>query len=116
MFRFLCGLGPAAITFLTVRKCTDSAPTNWYTSCIDLVAYAALDMAILILLLEPCGKVEIIVMSNGFKNIQYGGTAFLLSIPVAIVSGIVLSVIKKGIEIKVKVMARKKDWENGDEK
>ena len=104
MFQFLYVLGPAAITYFTVRKCVKDEPANWYTALIELLAYAMVDAAVMILGLLSSGKVEIVILQNGVKHLQYGGTAVLLSIPVAVICGILISAVKKGIDMDIHVL------------
>lgn len=111
MFQYLYVLGPAAITYFTVGKCTKEKAENWYTALIELLAYAMINVAIMVFLLLSSGKVEIIILSNGIKHLQYGGTAFLLSIPVAVISGIVISAVKKGVDMKISILPNKKNTE-----
>ena len=120
MFQFLYIFGPAAITYFVVRKCIRKAPANWYEAFFELLAYAMLNAVILTLFLLPFGKVEIILMANGVKTLQYGGTAFLLTFPIAVISGVVISIIRKGIDFKIKAVPektqKKKETENEMEK
>lgn len=111
MFQYLYILGPAAITYFTVCKCTKKEAANWYTAFMELIAYATVNVAVMILFLLSSGKVEIIIMENGVKHLQYGGTAFLLSIPVAVICGIVVAAVKKGIEMKINVLPERKKKE-----
>lgn len=108
MFSFLYVFGPAAITYFTVRKCTKEEPANWYTALIELIAEAVLDAAVMILFLLSSGKVEIIILQNGIKHLQYGGTAVLLSLPVAVICGILISAVKKGIDMNMRILPEQK--------
>ena len=116
MFQFLYVLGPAAITYFTVRKCVKDEPANWYTALIELLAYAMVDAAVMILGLLSSGKVEIVILQNGVKHLQYGGTAVLLSIPVAVICGIVISAVKKGIDMNVRVLPNERKDKEKDNK
>lgn len=112
MFQFLYLFGPAAITYFTVRKCTKEAPQNWYTALIELISYAMVNAAVMVLFLLSSGKVEIVILQNGMKHLQYGGTAFLLVIPVAVIVGILISVIRKAVDLNINVFSVKKDKKN----
>lgn len=116
MFSFLYLFGPAAITYFTVRKCTKEEPTNWYTALIELIAEAILDAAVMILLLLSSGKVEIIILQDGMKHLQYGGTAILLSIPVAVICGILIAAVKKSVDMNVRILPEQKQKKEKDAK
>ena len=104
-------MGPAAITYFTVHKCTKEEVENWYTAVFELFAYAMINVAVMVLFLLSSGKVEIVILTNGMKHLQYGGTAFLLSIPVAVVSGIIISAVKKGVDMKISILPNRKSKE-----
>lgn len=112
MFQFLFVFGPAAITYMTAEKLSGSAPDNWYSALIRLICCAELDTVITTLCLLPFGRVELIMMTNGVKNIQYGGTAFIFSLIVGVLCGLVIAVLKKNAGIRLEAKSRKKETGN----
>ncbi len=109
MYQFLCLFGPGAVTCLTVWGLLGESAQKWFQAAIELTAYAALDAAVTIGCLLSRGKAEIIVMPDGTKNIRYGGTAFLFSLAVSFVLGIVIAMIRKRISIRAEVVSRKEE-------
>lgn len=112
MFQFLFIFGPAAITYTIAAKLSGSSPDNWYSALISLICCAELDAVITSVCLLPFGRVEIIMMTNGVKNIQYGGTAFIFSLIVGVLCGLVIAALKKNARVRLDVSPQKKEDKN----
>ena len=93
MFDIIFVLGPAAITYLVRSKCKKSSMENSLISIIRFIAYAFLDMAVIVVLMRLINKITVVYMPNGGVTFQYGIAALVLSIPIAIFMGIVLSML-----------------------
>ncbi|MCC8050959.1 MAG: hypothetical protein LIP10_09935 [Clostridiales bacterium] len=103
MFQFLYIFGPAALTFLVVRKITGKSAGNAVTAVIELIAYAAIDAALTTLLLLPFGRVEFVMYDSGIRDLRYGITAFLLSLLLSVIAGVVISAIEKRTDIQLEI-------------
>ena len=109
MFQFLFIFGPAAVTYLLVQKCSKISPLNWYTAVIELICYGAIDAVITIIVLYPLNKVTIIALPDGMNTVQYGSTAFVFSMGVSVICGIVFAMLKKRAEIYIELEENGKD-------
>lgn len=108
MFRFLCIFGPAAITYLIYIGLTGKKVTNYFVALMEVILFAMLNTGILFAALSPFGRVELIKLDNGVREIRYGGTAFLLSFVVSAVLGVVSAMITKRVEIRLDITEKKK--------
>jgi len=114
MFQFLYIFGPAAITFLAVRKLSEKPAPDLVTGIAEFIAYAVLDAALTTLLLYPFGRVELVFNSQDIRDIRYGITAFFLSLILAVIVGIAITAIDKRTEIQLQIT--KVDAGQSDEK
>lgn len=109
MFQFLFIFGPAAITYLVAEKCSKKKASGWRTSFIELLCYGFLDAVITIGVLYPLGKVKMIALPDGVNTVQYGYTALIFSVPVAVVCGIAAAVYKKKVQMHIEIEPVGKD-------
>lgn len=110
MFMFLCTFGPGALTFLISEKCAGkNKEYSWINVVIELIAYTAMNAAVVISLLKPFKKVEMIIMADGNVTVRYGITAFLCAFIISVISGIVIAGIKKKLEIKMQILPEEGD-------
>lgn len=112
MFQFLFIFGPAAVTYLLAEKCSKISPPDWYTAVIELICYGALDALFTILILYPIDKVKIIALPHGENTVQYGCIAFVLSMVISVVCGIVSAMIKKRADVYIELEENRKDTED----
>lgn len=91
MMQLIYLFGPAAITYLIIYKCSNERKDLWYMALIKICSYTLIDLAVIVLLLTPFDKIKTVYTETGILNIQYGFTAVILSIPVSIIVGLVLS-------------------------
>ncbi len=112
MFQFLYIFGPAAVTFLVVRKITGDSSENAITSVIRFIAYAAIDAALTTLLLLPFGRVEFVIYDSGIRDLRYGFTAFLLSLILAVIAGIGVAAIDKRTELHIEITKEERHGKN----
>lgn len=106
MFSFLCLFGPGAITLLIVEKCMQVKNTNFMRLLLEWVAYSALDVSLTVLLLEPLGRAGVYSKLNGESVLSYGSTAVAASVVIAVIGGILVSIIKKKIDIRVQIIPK----------
>lgn len=116
MFQFLFIFGPASITYLLIHRIFNKDTVPYLNGLIELVCYAALNAVITTVALLPFERVEIVLMPNGIKNIQYGGSAFVFSMIVAVITGVVMSIIKKHIDVSIEIELQKKERSRESEK
>lgn len=109
MFQFLYIVGPAAITYLMIHHILNKDTIPYFTGVLELISYAALDAAITTLLLSPFKKVVIVKIASGIKDIQYGGTAFIFSLVVGVIVGIVISILKKYFAFSIEIELQNKE-------
>lgn len=114
MFQFLFIFGPAAVTYLVAQKCSKKKAPDWYTAVIELICYGFLDAIVTIGILFPLGKVKMIAIAEGTNTVQYGYTAFVFSLPIAVLCGVAAAVYKKKVEMHIEIKKVGKD--TGDEK
>lgn len=109
MFQFLFIFGPAAVTYLLAEKCSKISPPDWYTAVIELICYGALDALFTILILYPMDKIKIIALPDGINTVQYGSTAFVFSMVISVICGIVFAMLKKRAEVYIELEENGKD-------
>lgn len=109
MFQFLFIFGPAAITYLLAQKCSKTSPPDWYTAVIELICYGAFNAVFTIIILYPMDKVKIIALPDGTNTVEYGSTAFVFSVIVSVICGIVFAMLKKRVEISIETEENRKD-------
>lgn len=109
MFQLLSIFGPAAITFVIVSKLCKKQETNYLLAAAKIFAYAAVNAGIVLAILSPVGRAELILMENGIRELRYGKIAYIVSIVIAIVMGWVIAAISKRVEIGLDVTKEKKD-------
>ena len=107
MFNYIIIFGTAAITYLVINKLTDYTEKKWYIVIMEFLVYAMINMVTTFLCLNPFGRVSLATLTNGTRDLQYGNTAVLFSILVAIIWGLIFSCIKKNIEISIEVSENK---------
>lgn len=107
MMQLIYLFGPAAITYLIIDKCSKERKDLWYMAAIKICSYALVDLAVIVLLLTPFDKVKTVYSEAGILSIQYGFTAVILSVPISIIVGLVLS----SIDIDI-IPIKKKGKEN----
>lgn len=103
MFQFLYIFGPAAVTFIVAKKISGKDTHGVVEPFIEVVAYAAIDAALTTLLLLPVGRVEFIVYDSGIRELQYGIIAFSLSLLLAVIVGVAISVVEKRTDIQIEI-------------
>ncbi|MCD8014364.1 MAG: hypothetical protein LUG99_14530 [Lachnospiraceae bacterium] len=104
MFQFLYIFGPAAITWLIIRKLSDKSAPDLITGLVEMIAYAVLDAALTTLLLYPFGRVEFVINSEGIRDIRYGFVAFFVSMILAVLIGIILAAIEKRMDFELQII------------
>lgn len=105
MFEFLFLFGPAALTYSIVRFCSRKTPESWFSALISCLSYAALDAAVTVLVMYPLDNVKI-GTASGNAYLAYGATAFLFSLIVAVVWGLVISVLRTRFSAHVEISTR----------
>lgn len=108
MFQFLYIVGPAAITYLVIHHILNKDTVPYFIGVLELISYAALDAAATTVFLLPFKKVVISKTASGVKDIQYGGTAFIFSIVVAVIIGIFISTVKKYMSFSIEIELKSK--------
>lgn len=109
MFQFLFIFGPAAVTCLLAQKCSQKSPLNWYMAVIEMICYGALDTLLTVIILAPLDKVKIIASPDGVNVIQYGSTAFVFSMIIGAVCGLLAAMLKKRVDIRIEIEENRED-------
>ena len=100
MFNYVIMVGSGAITYLLVKKCSGKSSEKWHDAWIEFFLYVMLDMLTVYFCMSPLGRVtRVDDMVGGTTEIQYNNMSILFSLAAAIVWGIVLSFLKKKVDI-----------------
>lgn len=104
MFNYIIMVGNGAITYLLAQKGTDGKKEKWYKAVIEYFLYVMLDMLIAYYCMTPLGRIiRVDDMTRGTTEIQYGNTAILFSVIVAVFMGLVFITVKKKIDIRADI-------------
>lgn len=106
MFLFLCTVGAGAITFLISEKCAERRTNDWVHALMELIAYTAIDTAVTLFIMKPINKIQIVIMPNGVKNLQYGLSGFVCALVIAVIWGVVIGAVKKHVDMKVQILPK----------
>lgn len=108
MFNYIIMLGNGAITYLLAQKGTDGKNEKWYKAVIEYFMYIMLDMLGVYFCMYPLGRIiKVDDMTRGTTELQYGNTAILVSIVIAVVVGVLSMVVKKKIDVSAEVESKK---------
>lgn len=96
MYQFLCLFGPAVLTWRLREKILNSDKNKEQdgkvkiilSAAAEIISYALINMAVVLLILKPLGRVQLVILADGRLDIQYGITSILASICVAVVLGV----------------------------
>lgn len=89
MYSFLYLAGPGVISWLVCRYFSkESAQGHLFRQLCEILAYAAVVMALTCALLEPQAGVAVVTLSNGMPAVQYGTRALALSVALALAAGV----------------------------
>lgn len=107
MFNYVIIAGSGAITYLLAQKGLDRKNGTLIASAAEYFMYVMIDMLAVYFCMAPLGRViRVDNRTNGITQIQYGNTAILFSIFIAVVMGIVFLTVKKKIDVSVEVKNR----------
>lgn len=90
IYEFLCLVGPGVLSLFVYKRILQ---VRWKETSIVLsvcaaIAYAMINIAIIIFLLEPYGSVQITACTDGMPTVHYGSIALLISVVIAVLLGI----------------------------
>lgn len=101
MYEFMCMLGPGILTWLLrtqiADKCadgekegegTDFKVESIFTAVLKIIAYAFINMVVILTVLKPLGRVQLVVLSDGRIDLHYGAAAVFMSVCTAVLIGI----------------------------
>lgn len=101
MYEFMCMLGPGVLTWLLRTeiedKCagsekeeerTDFIAESIFTTVLKIIAYAFINMVVILAVLKPLGRVQLVVLSDGRIDLHYGAAAVFMSVCTAVMIGI----------------------------
>lgn len=103
MYVYLIILGVGAITFEIEKKFSKSKKVDGYRAIIQYIMYTIINFVSVYLCLEPMGRISLVTLENGLYEINYGNSAVLFSVIVAIVWGIVFAFLHTNITIETKI-------------
>ena len=84
MYVYLIILGVGAITFEIEKKLSKSKAGDGYRAIIQYIMYTIINFVSVYLCLEPIGRISLVALENGLYEINYGKSAVLFSVIVAI--------------------------------
>ena len=104
MFNYVIMAGSGAITYLLAQKGCGINRGMWHREVIEYFMYVMLDMLAVYFCMAPLGRISRVDdITSGITELQYGNTAILFSIAVAIAMGVVFMLIKKKVEIRAEI-------------
>lgn len=101
MYELICFLGPAAITYGIVHGLVLKRRLGLVGCVAEWVAYAFLNVCITIMALEPYGKIQILTGAEMMPHIVYGKMGLLFAGIIAVVLGVVFSILFTRIDVKL---------------
>ncbi len=108
MFNYVIMAGSGAITYLLAQKGAGKKNGTGVASLAEYFLYVMLDMLAVYFCMAPLGRVtRVDDMTSGLTQIQYGNTAILFSLVIAVIAGIVFMVVKKKVDINAEIEHRK---------
>lgn len=109
MFNYVIMAGSGAITYLLAQKGSDKKGGKWYKEVITYLMYVMLDMLAVYFCMAPLGRIiRVDSTISGMTELQYGNTAILFSLAIAVVIGIVFMVLKKKVDISAQINTKEK--------
>lgn len=104
MFNYVIMAGSGAITYLMAQKGSNRNKEMRIAALAEYFLYVMLDMLVVYFCMAPLGRVtRIDDMTGGATQLQYGNTAILFSIVIAVIMGTVALAVKKKIDITAKI-------------
>ena len=101
MYEFMMFFGPAAITYMIVQGLSNKTERNGIFSLIRLTGYAFIDALLTVVLLYPFGRVDEITNNVTEPHLIYGVAALVVSGVIAVLMGLIISVIRSRISVKM---------------
>ncbi len=109
MYQFLYLFGPGTLTWLVKhagrQDMEKDKDRNCFQAVLEILVYALVNAAAMVLLLKPGGRVQLTVLANGMLDLQYGATALIVSVAFAAFLGILV----RGMSTKDVPLSKKKD-------
>lgn len=89
IFEFLCLAGPGALSLFVCRALLHhkGRERSVRLSILEAIVYAVLNMAAVVMILKPMGRVQLTIRENGLPVLYYGRTALLFAVVFAICLG-----------------------------
>lgn len=107
MFNYVIMAGSGALSYLLAQKGTEKKNQMWVASLAEYLLYVMLDMVAVYFCMTPLGRVtRVDNKTTGITQIQYGNTAILFALVIAVIVGIAAMVVKKKIDISAEVESR----------
>lgn len=103
MYRYLIILGVGAITFELEKKLSKSKNTDGYRTIIQYIMYTTINFVTVYLCLEPIGRISLVTLENGLYEINYGSSAILFSVVIAVIWGVVFAFLHTNMDIQTKI-------------
>lgn len=101
MYQFMCILGPGILTWLLRREIengnigseksenkSNAMEESYFIVIAKIISYAFINMAVILLVFKPLGRVQLAVLSNGMLDVHYGAAAVFASVCVSVFLGI----------------------------
>ncbi len=108
MFTYLIIFGMGAITFVIEKKLAGIHQENGVFLFIEYLMYTVIDLVTTYFMLEPTGRITMVQSGGGMNEINYGSSAILISLVIAVIWGCVMAFLNKNVKCKITVDERKK--------
>lgn len=103
MFQFLYLFGPGVLTRLVyvrykqhkTKRLEKEKDKNYLDIVIEIISHSLVNMALTLAILKPFGRVQLVVLADGRMDVHYGVSAILVSIFLAVIIGMILSISEK---------------------
>ncbi len=114
IFEFLCLAGPGALSFVVCQSLLHrkGIKRSAKLSILEAIAYAVLNMAIVVMLLKPIDRVQLRIAENGMLVLYYGSTALLLAVVLAIGLGVAGAMLLSK-EWRITLPNTRRRWQQG---
>lgn len=98
MYQFLYLFGPGVLAWLAGAVYSHFEEKNMKSIFMEVarvIGYALLDMTVVLIICKPFGRVQFVILADGMLTVNYGVSALLVAVAVAVVIGICGAVIEK---------------------
>lgn len=103
MYVYLIILGVGAITFEVEKRLSKSKNEDGYRAIVQYIMYTIVNFVSVYICLEPIGRISLVALENGLYELNYGKSAVLFSVIVAIIWGGIFAFLHTKVTIETKI-------------